>query len=313
MTTELLRLTPEGLHCAAGDFWVDPWRPVPRAVVTHAHSDHARWGCDAYLASREGEHVLRTRLGDSARIRVEGWGDPVSINGVRVSLHPAGHILGSAQVRIEHRGEVVVVSGDYKTEPDPTCTPWEPVRCDTFVTESTFGLPIYRWPSQESVFAEVNRWWRGNAEAGRASLILGYSLGKAQRILAGLDPSIGPIFTHGAVEKLTDAYRAERRRAPPDHARLDGGARRVVGRCDDRRAAVGRCDAVDTTVRRALQRVRVGVDADPRHAAASCAGPRLRPLGSRGLAVTDRGHRRHWRRRRLGHPWLLRAGGALAP
>jgi putative mRNA 3-end processing factor len=215
MTTDLLRLTPEGLHCAAGDFWVDPWRPVPRAVVTHAHSDHARWGCDAYLASREGEHVLRTRLGDSARIRVEGWGEPVSINGVRVSLHPAGHILGSAQVRIEHRGEVVVVSGDYKTEPDPTCTPWEPVRCDTFVTESTFGLPIYRWPSQESVFEEVNRWWRGNAEAGRASLILGYSLGKAQRILAGLDPSIGPIFTHGAVEKLTDAYRLSGVDLPP--------------------------------------------------------------------------------------------------
>jgi putative mRNA 3-end processing factor len=211
----ILKLTDQGLYCEAGDFFVDPWRPVPRAVVTHAHSDHARWGCERYLASREGERVLRARLGEKARIRVVDWGERVDVGGVAVSLHPAGHILGSAQVRIEYRGETVVVSGDYKTEPDPTCTPWEPVRCHTFVTESTFGLPIYRWPPQSEVFAEVDAWWRANAEAGRASLILGYSLGKAQRVLAGLDPSVGPIYTHGAVEKLTDEYRASGVTLPP--------------------------------------------------------------------------------------------------
>jgi putative mRNA 3-end processing factor len=211
----LLRPTDRGLYCEPGDFHVDPWQPVERAVVTHAHSDHARWGCERYLASREGERVLRTRLGGAARIRLVEWGEAVEVNGVRVSLHPAGHILGSAQVRIEHRGEVCVVSGDYKTEPDPTCTQWEPVRCHTFVTECTFGLPIYRWPAQEEVFSEINAWWRSNAEAGKASLILGYALGKAQRILAGLDPEVGPIFTHGAVETLTRDYRESGIDLPP--------------------------------------------------------------------------------------------------
>jgi len=214
-TPPLLQLTDRGLFCEAGGFYVDPWRPVERAVVTHAHSDHARWGCERYLGSREGEQVMRTRLGRNARIRAVGWGEAVDVDGVRVSLHPAGHILGSAQVRLEYRGEVWVVSGDYKTEPDATCSPWEPVRCHTFVTESTFGLPIYRWPPQAEVFAELNQWWRGNAEAGRASLILGYALGKAQRLIAGLDPSIGPIFTHGAVEKLTQNYRDSGIDLPP--------------------------------------------------------------------------------------------------
>jgi putative mRNA 3-end processing factor len=134
---------------------------------------------------------------------------------VRVSLHPAGHILGSAQVRLEHRGEVWVVSGDYKTDPDPTCTPYESVRCHTFVTESTFGLPIYRWPPQAEVLHDVNRWWRANQEAGRTTLLYGYALGKAQRLLAGLDPSIGPILTHGAVERMTAAYRAGGVQLPP--------------------------------------------------------------------------------------------------
>jgi putative mRNA 3-end processing factor len=211
----LLRLTEHGLYCEAGDFHVDPWRPVGRAVVTHAHSDHARPGSARYLGAREGAHVLRSRLGAEARIRLAEWGEPVEVNGVRVSLHPAGHVLGSAQVRIEQRGEVWVVSGDYKTEPDSTCTPWEPVRCHTFVTECTFGLPIYRWPRQAEVFAEINAWWRENREAGRASLVLGYALGKAQRLLAGLDPEIGPIFTHGAVEALTQAYRESGIDLPP--------------------------------------------------------------------------------------------------
>lgn len=204
----LLRTTERGLYCEAGGFYVDPWAPVDRAVITHAHGDHARWGSDAYLCSAEGERVLRTRLGPNARVRAVAYGEPLTIGGVRVSLHPAGHILGSAQVRVEHRGEVWVVSGDYKTEADPTCTPFEPVRCHTFVTESTFGLPIYRWRPDREVFAEIDAWWRANAAAGRASVLFGYALGKAQRLLAGIDASIGPVFTHGAVERLNEDYRA---------------------------------------------------------------------------------------------------------
>ena len=211
----LLRPTEHGLYCEAGDFHVDPWRPVPRAVVTHAHADHACWGCGRYLCSTEGERVLRVRMGREAAIDPVAYGEEVDVGGVRVSLHPAGHILGSSQVRLEHRGEVWVVSGDYKVEPDATCSPFEAVRCHTFVTESTFGLPIYRWPSQSSVFDDINAWWRGNAGSGKASLLLAYALGKSQRLLSGLDPSIGPIFTHGAVEKLNRAYREGGVALPP--------------------------------------------------------------------------------------------------
>jgi putative mRNA 3-end processing factor len=204
----LLRVTGRGLYCEAGNFHIDPWQPVEQAVITHAHGDHARWGSVAYLCSRQSELVLRTRLGPAAQITTLDWGEPRDINGVRVSLHPAGHILGSAQVRVEHRGEVWVASGDYKTDPDPTCTPFELVRCHTFITESTFGLPIYRWPREGEVFAEIAAWWRANRDAGRASVLFGYALGKAQRLLAGLvDADIGPIYTHGAVERLTRDYR----------------------------------------------------------------------------------------------------------
>ena len=213
--TSLLRPTDEGLYCPTGEFFVDPWRPVARAVVTHAHADHACRGCGVYLTSEPGAGVLRARMLPGAGIEAVPYGKAVTIGGVRVSLHPAGHILGSAQVRVEHRGRVEVVSGDYKVEPDATCAPFEPVRCHGFITESTFGLPIYRWPSQAATFAEINAWWRANVEAGRASLLFGYGLGKAQRLLAGLDPSIGPIYTHGAVEPLTEVYRAGGVALPP--------------------------------------------------------------------------------------------------
>ena len=212
----LLRTTDQGLYCEAGDFHIDPWMPVDRAVITHAHGDHARWGCRSYLGSSEGARVMRTRLGDEASIRVIPFGETVTLNGVRISLHPAGHILGSAQVRVEHRGEVWVVSGDYKTEPDRTCTAFEPVRCDTFITESTFGLPIYRWEPQAAVFEEIRAWWTANREAGRASVLFAYALGKAQRLLAGLlDANLGPIYTHGAVERLNADYRAGGIALPP--------------------------------------------------------------------------------------------------
>jgi putative mRNA 3-end processing factor len=184
---------------------------VDRAVVTHAHSDHACPGSRAYLAARPGEALLRARVGSDAAIQPLGYGESVLLNGVRVSLHPAGHILGSAQVRIESGGEVCVVSGDYKLEPDPTCAAFEPVACDTFVTESTFGLPIYRWPAEAEVFTDIRNWWAANQQAGKASVLFAYSLGKAQRVLAGLlanaEPLPGPIYTHGAVEKFCRVYR----------------------------------------------------------------------------------------------------------
>ena len=206
----LFTLSPRGLYCAAGDFYIDPWEPVDRALITHAHGDHARWGSKAYLAARPGERVLRTRLGADARIETVAYGESRTINGVTVAFHPAGHILGSAQIRAEHNGEVWVVSGDYKTDPDPTCAPFELVRRHTFVTESTFGLPIYRWAPQDEVFGQIVSWWSANAAAGRSSIIFVYALGKAQRVLSGLlEAKVGPIYTHGAVEKLTRDYRAD--------------------------------------------------------------------------------------------------------
>lgn len=215
MAPPLLRLTDRGLYCEAGDFHVDPWGAVDRAIVTHGHGDHMAWGCRAYLTAEPGTAVLRERLDISARIRGVPYGQALDVGGVRVSLHPAGHILGSAQVRIEHAGEVWVVSGDYKTEPDPTCAPYEPVRCHTFVTESTFGLPVYRWPQPQTVTDDIHAWWRGNQEAGRASLLFGYALGKAQRLIAGLDPATGPILTHGAVERMNSVYRRAGVSLPP--------------------------------------------------------------------------------------------------
>jgi putative mRNA 3-end processing factor len=207
MADDLLVMTESGLYCPAGGFHIDPWRPVDRAVLTHAHADHARRGSRSYLVARPGAGVFRTRLGGDGALTAVHYGETIDHNGAKVSLHPAGHILGSAQVRVEHEGQVWVVSGDYKLAADPTCAPFEPLRCDVFVTESTFGLPIYRWPSPDVVADEVNAWWAANARAGRASLLFGYALGKAQRLLAGLDSSIGPISLHGAVVKLVKDYR----------------------------------------------------------------------------------------------------------
>ena len=206
-SSRLLQLTNKGFYCQRGDFYVDPWQPVTRAVITHAHGDHARQGNENYLVVRDGEQVLRDRLGPEAKIDSIPYGAVVSLHGVRVSLHPAGHILGSSQVRIEYRGEIWVVSGDFKVDSDATCSPFELVNCHTFVTESTFGLPIYRWPRQEEIFEQLNDWWRTNQENGKASVLFAYAVGKAQRLLAGLDQSIGPIFTHGAVERVNNSYR----------------------------------------------------------------------------------------------------------
>ncbi|MCO4881694.1 ligase-associated DNA damage response exonuclease [Paraburkholderia caribensis] len=212
--TDLIVARPEGLYCPPGDFHIDPWRPVERAVITHAHADHARFGHRRYLAAEPGALVLQSRLPGIA-LQTLSYGERITINGVAVSLHPAGHVLGSAQVRVEHRGEVWVASGDYKLDADPTCAPFEPVRCDTFITESTFGLPIYRWDAPQTVFDGIDSWWRHNAATGRASVLFCYSFGKAQHILAGIDAGIGPIFCHGAVDPLNRAYRAAGVALPP--------------------------------------------------------------------------------------------------
>ncbi len=206
---ELLRVDACGLYCPAGDFYIDPWRPVGCAVITHGHSDHARGGSQRYWAEASNERILRSRLGSDISLELKEYGERWKLGQAWVSLHPAGHILGSSQVRIEVAGSVAVVSGDFKRQPDPTCVPFEVVPCDLFVTESTFGLPAFRWPHPQSVLDAIHRWWRENQQAGRASLLFAYALGKAQRLLAGLDTSIGPICLHGAVHGPTQIYRKE--------------------------------------------------------------------------------------------------------
>jgi putative mRNA 3-end processing factor len=217
---DLVVVQPEGLYCPQGDFYIDPWRPVARAVITHAHGDHARPGHAHYLAAQASERVLKARLGEIT-LQTLSYGDSVVQNDVTVSLHPAGHVLGSAQVRLEHRGEVWVISGDYKLEAEATCAPFEPLRCHTFVSESTFGLPIYRWRPQAEILLDIAAWWRRNARAQRASVLFCYAFGKAQRILAGLRAAdaldIGKLICHGAIEPLNRAYRESCVDLPPTH------------------------------------------------------------------------------------------------
>lgn len=199
--------TPRGLYCEAGDFYIDPWQPVERALITHAHADHASPGSKAYLCAAPGEAILRRRLPDAAIDTVE-YGGSVTLGSVRVSFHPAGHILGSAQIRLERGGEIWVVSGDYKRAADPTCAAFEPVRCHTFVTEATFGLPIYTWDPAEPIVSEIVEWWTTIRGTGRSCVLFCYVLGKAQRILALLKPYADvPIRIHGALAALTEAYR----------------------------------------------------------------------------------------------------------
>ncbi len=225
---DLIVARPEGLYCPPGDFYIDPWRPVDRAVITHAHSDHAHAGHGHYIAQHDSAPILRRRLGEDITLQTLAYGEAIEHQGVRLSLHPAGHVLGSAQVRLEHGGQVWVASGDYKLENDGTCAPFEPVRCNTFITESTFGLPIYRWPAQPALFTEINDWWRRNAEAGRPSVLYAYALGKAQRLLHGVDAGIGPIISHGAVEPINEIYRAAGVRVPPTLAVSDESVNKAL-------------------------------------------------------------------------------------
>jgi putative mRNA 3-end processing factor len=201
----LLEFTEKGIYCPAGDFYIDPWRPVKNALITHAHSDHSRWGMDNYLAHHISVPVMKQRLGIGIAVQGIAYYERLSINGVTVSFHPAGHIPGSSQIRVEYKGEVWVASGDYKLEDDGVSEPFEPVRCHTFISESTFGLPVYHWKTQAEIFAEINAWWQQCAETGKTALIYGYALGKAQRILQNVDDTIGAVYVHPAIQSMNDA------------------------------------------------------------------------------------------------------------
>ncbi|MBC7743847.1 MAG: ligase-associated DNA damage response exonuclease [Flavobacterium sp.] len=208
MSRPLLEFNEKGIFCSAGNFYIDPWRPVKYAVITHAHSDHAKWGHQKYLAHKLSHEVLKYRLGN-IDLEIIDYNEPIHINGVTISLHPAGHIIGSAQIRVEYKGEVWVVSGDYKVEDDGISTPFEPVKCHSFISECTFGMPVYKWRPQQEIFDGINNWWRLNVEEGKTTVIVGYSLGKAQRILQGLDLSIGNVYTHGVIENTNEALRRD--------------------------------------------------------------------------------------------------------
>jgi putative mRNA 3-end processing factor len=204
----MLTETSAGLFCPAGGFHIDPWQSVPRAVITHAHGDHARPGSDAYLCTTDCARLLRRRFGRDASIQTADYGEIVQLGSVEVSFHPAGHVLGSAQIRLSGADGVWVISGDYKRAADATCTAFEPLRCDTFITESTFALPIYRWDATDRVVDDIAAWWSDNASAGRTSVLFCYTIGKAQRVLAELGRLTDRIvFVHGMMLPMIDAYR----------------------------------------------------------------------------------------------------------
>ncbi|KIN60431.1 Exonuclease of the beta-lactamase fold involved in RNA processing [Sulfitobacter noctilucae] len=206
--TPVLTFTENGIYCPAGDFYIDPWRPVDRALITHGHADHSRWGMGRYLATHAALPVMRHRLGE---ITADGiaYGEVRQIGGAKVSYHPAGHVPGSAQIRVEVDGEIWVASGDYKVVDDGLSEAFEPVRCHHFITESTFGLPVFRWEDQATIAAQINGWWAACKAAGKTAFLGAYSLGKAQRLITMLDPDIGPILTHTAVENTNRVMREQ--------------------------------------------------------------------------------------------------------
>jgi putative mRNA 3-end processing factor len=195
---ELLQFTDIGLYCKHGDFYIDPWKPVDKAIITHAHSDHAKWGSKYYLCHHFTKPLLQLRLG-AHNYQSIGWNEPVYINGVQISLHPSGHIIGASQIRLSYKGEVWVVSGDYKTEDDGISTAFEPIACHNFITESTFGLPIYNWQPQQKIYADIGSWITKNQANQKASVLIAYSLGKAQRVLQAAAGVTDTIFVHGAI------------------------------------------------------------------------------------------------------------------
>lgn len=203
----LLQFTEKGIFCERANVYIDPWKPVDYAIITHAHADHSRWGNKFYLSHHLSKPIIQHRLGSDIHIESMEYLEKRTIHGVSFSFYPAGHIIGSAQVRVEYKGEVWVASGDYKLEDDGFASPFEPIKCNTFITECTFGLPVFQWQNQKEVFDDINKWWKKNQEEDKVTILTGYSLGKAQRLIQGIDPSIGKIFTHGAIEKTNEIIR----------------------------------------------------------------------------------------------------------
>ena len=204
---DLITLTDRGLYCQAGDFYIDAWKPAHRTFVTHGHGDHAHNGMGEYWCAQDSAAILRWRLGEQNYHCLQ-YGEPRSFGDTTVSLHPAGHILGSAQVRVEHQGEVWVFTGDFKRDPDPTCAPYEVVPCDVFICEATFAYPIYAWPRIEDEIDRLVQWVQQCASDGKAALLYAYSLGKAQRVLAHLKDRLPePVLLHGGMVRGVHVYR----------------------------------------------------------------------------------------------------------
>lgn len=201
---KLVKFTKKGIYCIPGNFYLDPWYPVDYAIISHGHADHARWGNKHYLCHNDSKAILKHRIGQDISIESLGYNQPKNINGVQVSFFPAGHIIGSAQIKLEYKGYVVVFSGDYKTQPDFITTPYEPVKCHEFITESTFGLPIYKWKTEQELQSELQNWVFQNQQNNRTSVFLGYSLGKAQRIMKLIENTTD-VYVHSAIHNLNNA------------------------------------------------------------------------------------------------------------
>ena len=208
MSAPLLVFNDKGIYCEKAKVYLDPWKPVDNAIISHGHADHSRWGHKKYITHHSNVPIIKHRLGDIV-VTGKEWNETFTINGVKFSLHPAGHIIGSSQIRVEYKGEIWVFTGDYKMEDDGVAVPYESVKCHSFITECTFGLPAFKWTPQDQVMTDVNNWWQQNREDGRTSVLFGYSLGKAQRLLKYLDPNIGKIYTHGAIENMTEVLRPQ--------------------------------------------------------------------------------------------------------
>lgn len=198
-----IKLTDKGIYCIPGKFYIDPWQPVELAVISHGHGDHARWGMKKYLCHHYTKPILQHRIGPDIDIRTIGYGEEIVINEVKVSLYPAGHIIGSAQIKMEYKGYIIVFSGDYKTDDDGLSTPFELVKCHEFITESTFGLPIYHWLRPQEYSEQMQAWVQENQRNGKTSVFIGYSLGKAQRIMNSVE-GCAEIFVHQSIARLNE-------------------------------------------------------------------------------------------------------------
>lgn len=201
---KLVKFTKKGIYCIPGKFYLDPWLPVDYAIISHGHADHSRSGMKHYLCHNDSKAIIKHRLGHDIDIESMGYDEPKMVNGVQVSFFPAGHVIGSAQIRLEYKGFVVVFTGDYKVKDDHLTVPFEPVKCHEFITESTFGLPIYNWLPEDDIQKQMQNWVHNNQQHNRTSVFIGYSLGKAQRIMKLME-GVDKMYVHSAIHNLNNA------------------------------------------------------------------------------------------------------------